>query len=483
MALATRKNEEQLLYKRSGGWLRRHGGLLDFGTRLLDLALVGAGGWLAYVWYLGSGDLLASYEVALLVGILIAALVFPRFGIYRTWRGGSILDELGRITLAWLTVSTVLVAIAFFAKIGADFSRVWGATWLATSWMLLMLSRIVIRSALHWARRHGLNTRTVVVVGAQGLGAEVAEHLMGAPWTGLQIRGLFGECERFLDGRGTIVAVHPNVTEVVDFVQREKIDQVWLALPLSQEQKILDLVDELRKTMADIRLVPEATGLRLLNRRTTDVAGLPVVDMSVSSMIGDSQLVKAVEDRVLALGILVLLSPLMLGIALAVRLSSKGPVFFRQKRHGWDGREIEIYKFRSMEVHDEEGGQLTQARRGDPRVTRVGAFLRRTSLDELPQFINVLQGRMSVVGPRPHAIEHNEYYRDKVEDYMRRHKVKPGITGWAQVNGYRGETDTLEKMQNRVEYDLYYIENWSVGFDLRIVLKTVFNGFVHRNAY
>jgi len=185
----------------------------------------------------------------------------------------------------------------------------------------------------------------------------------------------------------------------------------------------------------------------------------------------------------LALLILLLISPLMLLIALGVKLTSPGPVLFKQKRLGWDGQPFKVYKFRSMVVHREEGGLLTQASMGDVRVTPFGAFLRRTSLDELPQFFNVLRGTMSIVGPRPHAIEHNEQYKELVDDYMRRHKVKPGITGWAQINGWRGETDTLEKMRKRVEYDLYYIENWSLWFDLRIILLTVFKGFVNKNAY
>ena len=200
-------------------------------------------------------------------------------------------------------------------------------------------------------------------------------------------------------------------------------------------------------------------------------------------MEGVNRFIKAAEDRILATLILVAISPLMLFIALGVKLSSPGPVLFKQKRHGWDGKPIKVYKFRTMRVHEEEEGKITQARRSDPRVTPFGAFLRRTSLDELPQFFNVLQGRMSIVGPRPHAVEHNEFYKEQVEAYMQRHRVKPGITGWAQINGWRGETDTLEKMRKRVEYDLYYIENWSLWFDLKIIFLTLFKGFVNKNAY
>jgi putative colanic acid biosynthesis UDP-glucose lipid carrier transferase len=213
------------------------------------------------------------------------------------------------------------------------------------------------------------------------------------------------------------------------------------------------------------------------------VAGLPVLNFSITPMMGINRLVKTLEDRILAFLLLLLISPLMFIIAIGVKLSSPGPAIFKQRRHGWDGKPITVYKFRTMKVHREEKGQITQASKNDSRITPFGAFLRRTSLDELPQFINVLQGQMSIVGPRPHAIEHNEQYKRLINDYVRRHKVKPGITGWAQVNGWRGETNILEKMQKRIEYDLWYIENWSLWFDLKIILLTVFKGFVGQNAY
>ena len=210
---------------------------------------------------------------------------------------------------------------------------------------------------------------------------------------------------------------------------------------------------------------------------------MAVLDLNASPMVGINRLVKAIEDRVLALFILLLVSPLMALIAIGVKVSSSGPVIFKQKRHGCDGKAINIYKFRTMVVHCEDDGNVTQARKCDYRVTKFGAFLRRTSLDELPQFVNVLQGKMSIVGPRPHAIAHNEHYKDQIEAYMLRHKVKPGITGWAQVNGLRGETDTLDKMKKRVEYDLYYIEHWSLWFDLAIIFRTLYTGFTDKNAY
>ncbi len=240
---------------------------------------------------------------------------------------------------------------------------------------------------------------------------------------------------------------------------------------------------DLSTSTADIRFVPDIFGFSLMNHSMTEVAGIPVINLSASPMEGWNRVIKEIEDRLLALLILIAISPIMLAIAIGVKLSSPGPCLFRQLRHGWDGRSIEVWKFRTMTLHSEERGSVTQATRIDNRVTKFGAFLRRTSLDELPQFMNVLQGRMSIVGPRPHAIEHNEQYKEVIDKYMLRHKVKPGITGWAQINGHRGETDTVEKMEKRVEYDLYYIENWSLWFDLKIIFLTFFKGFVHKNAY
>jgi putative colanic acid biosynthesis UDP-glucose lipid carrier transferase len=245
-----------------------------------------------------------------------------------------------------------------------------------------------------------------------------------------------------------------------------------------------EVLSELRHSTSFIRFVPNIFQLKLLfGQNLPSVAGVPVLDINTSPMSGFNVVLKRIEDFVLALFIILLVSPIMLLITIAIRLESKGPAIFKQERHGWDGCVIKVYKFRSMHMHREADGQMTQATKGDARITKVGQFLRRTSLDELPQFFNVLQGRMSVVGPRPHAVVMNEYYKDKVAYYFQRHKVKPGITGLAQVNGLRGETDTLDKMERRIELDLDYIQRWSVWLDLKIVFLTIFRGFVGKNAY
>jgi putative colanic acid biosynthesis UDP-glucose lipid carrier transferase len=333
-------------------------------------------------------------------------------------------------------------------------------------------------------RRQGLNHRHIVVVGAGTLGKNVARQLRDAQWVGYDLVA-FWDDDPGLQGKEVagipVISCEEGCRQLEE--KKKYVDEIWLALPLRAEKRMQEILQLLRHSTVKIRLVPDIFGFRLLNHSISEVAGVPVLDLRASPMEGANRLIKAVEDRVLAFVILVLISPLLVIIALGVKFSSPGPVLFKQKRHGWDGKPITVYKFRTMEVHEEKDGQVTQAKKNDPRVTPFGGFLRRTSLDELPQFFNVLQGRMSIVGPRPHALAHNEMYKDQVEAYMQRHRVKPGITGWAQINGWRGETDTLDKMEKRVEYDLYYIENWSLWFDLKIIFITLFKGFVHQKAY
>lgn len=247
--------------------------------------------------------------------------------------------------------------------------------------------------------------------------------------------------------------------------------------------EVLRLIDEFSGDLVNLRFIPDVRSLAMFDGHLVDLIGAPAVNLMASPMTPRALLQKAIFDRLFAAAALLALSPLMLAIAAAIKLSSKGPVFFTQRRKGVDGEVFRIFKFRTMRVHAEQAGVVRQATRGDPRITRVGAFLRRTSLDELPQFFNVLRGEMSVVGPRPHALEHDDQYRSLVDGYIHRYRIKPGITGWAQVNGFRGETDRIEKMQGRVERDLYYLRNWSFGLDMRIVVATVVKGLVHRNAY
>jgi putative colanic acid biosynthesis UDP-glucose lipid carrier transferase len=273
-----------------------------------------------------------------------------------------------------------------------------------------------------------------------------------------------------------------SIASTAAFVKAYKVDHIYIALPLAARPRILSLLDDLRDTTASIYFVPDLASFDLIQANMTSIDGIPIVAICESPFVGINRIIKRLSDIVISLLILLFISPLMLLIAIGIKLTSRGPVLFKQRRYGLDGKEIVVYKFRSMTVMEDDE-QVNQATRNDPRVTRFGSFLRKTSLDELPQFINVLQGGMSVVGPRPHAVSHNEMYRSLIKGYMIRHKVKPGITGWAQINGFRGETDTLEKMQARIDYDLDYLRNWSLFLDLLIIFKTISVVIEDKNAY
>ena len=276
-----------------------------------------------------------------------------------------------------------------------------------------------------------------------------------------------------------------ELNRLAERITESGAQEVWLCMSITCANDIRDFMYVLRNHTVEVRFIPDFGGIdmQLLNHRVSEVAGLYAIDLSVSPISGVARLVKRLEDLLIGSLICLLISPVCLLIALAIKLTSPGPVLFKQYRTGVNGANFKVYKFRSMKVHQEVSGSVTQATKGDSRITPIGNFLRKTSLDELPQFFNVIQGRMSIVGPRPHALAHNEYYKDLVGSYMKRHKVKPGITGWAQVNGLRGETDTLDKMEKRVRYDLWYIDNWSLWLDLKIIFLTIFKGFINKNAY
>ncbi|MES2963608.1 MAG: undecaprenyl-phosphate glucose phosphotransferase, partial [Bdellovibrionota bacterium] len=390
-----------------------------------------------------------------------------------------------RVTfLSWGSVLVILVVVAALMKITAVYSRLWFSLWATSGFIGLFTYRRVLIIFLRELRRRGWNRKSIVIFGAGDLGKMVSDRVREDESTGFDIAAFFDDNETLQGSVYNETKILGRQNSLTDFVRDNKIQEVWLALPLRAEQRVKEVMYELRHSTTMIRFVPDIFSFRLLlGHAVTEVAGIPIVDINYSPMSGLNRLMKGIEDRILAAIILLLVSPVLLLVSIAIRIDSRGPILFKQRRHGWDGEIIKVYKFRSMVVHEEDNGQVTQATKGDSRVTRVGAFLRRTSLDELPQFFNVLQGRMSIVGPRPHAVAHNEFYKDQVEHYFQRLKVKPGITGWAQVNGWRGETDTIEKMQKRVEYDLYYIQNWSLWFDLKIIALTIFRGFVHHRAY
>jgi len=424
-----------------------------------------------------------NYYSFLIVCTILSLVIFPLFGLYYSWRGQSLFHQVRMVFLAWGSVIVSGILLLFLMKYSDVFSRIWLVYWFVLGVFLILLIRLFAYWGLRLMRSKGFNYKSVVIIGAGDLGKEVLQRVSQSAWTGFKVVAIFDDNKDLQGGTIYDVFIETEVDNIANYVSDNNIDEVWLALPLNAEARMKALVDKLSSTSVNVRLIPDIFGLSILNHGFTEIAGMPVVDLCTSPMRGFNRGLKSVEDKVLAFIILMMISPVLLVIAITIKLTSKGPVLFKQKRYGWDGRIINVYKFRSMKVHNEFDGSITQAIKKDPRITRFGALLRRTSLDELPQFYNVLQGRMSIVGPRPHAVAHNEHYKEVVDQYMLRHKVKPGITGWAQINGWRGETDTLDKMKSRVECDLYYIENWSLWFDLKIIFMTVFKGFINKNAY
>jgi putative colanic acid biosynthesis UDP-glucose lipid carrier transferase len=425
---------------------------------------------------------LASQEVmdrpALTLCLLVFALTFPGRDRFREPLLGAAVD----IASSWVVLLSILALCAYatrsFHYFENDVLLAWAVLTPVLQWLATWLGRTVVRRRA--ARPE--SRRTAVVVGASALGAKVARALQGGDDGGAEFVGFFDDRT---DGRVDAEArtkILGNLSEVAAYTTEHRVREVYITLPLGSQPRIVELLEQLQDTTASLFFVPDVFGISIIQGRLQDMNGVPVVGICETPFTGTNELVKRISDIILALVIIVLISPLLLAIAIGVKLSSPGPVLFRQRRNGLDGHEIVVYKFRSMRTM-EDGDVVRQATRNDPRVTPFGAFLRRTSFDELPQFFNVLAGTMSIVGPRPHAVTHNKEYRQIIKAYMVRHKVKPGITGWAQVNGQRGETDTVEKMRMRVEYDLEYLRNWSLGLDLKIIASTIRVLFFDRQAY
>jgi putative colanic acid biosynthesis UDP-glucose lipid carrier transferase len=453
--------------------------------RLSDILMIALGALIAHgMRYSGSLVLSGAERFLVVQSCVIALLVFPSLGIYGSWRGRGLYRLMSRVTLAWLTVVALSLCVIFSLHLTYDISRLWFGQTVVVSGLLLLVQRVIVRGVQHVVRKNGRDQRLVVIVGSGSYGCAVLGQLQAAP-AGFRAVYMFDDAVGAGSGRRSVggVPVMTDFRELKRRVREREVDEMWLALPLSHERTIQRIVREFRNDFVNLRFLPDVRSMALLNGPVTEVLNMPAINLATSPLPEPQLWPKFLFDRVFALAVLIPLLPLFIALGIAVKLSSPGPVLFRQKRKGVDGREFNIFKFRTMKVQCETGNPLRQASRNDSRITRVGAILRRTSLDELPQFLNVLLGHMSVVGPRPHAIEHDDLYKDLVDGYMYRYRIRPGITGWAQVNGYRGETRKVEKMETRVKFDLFYIQNWTFWFDIKIILITLVKGFVGRNAF
>jgi putative colanic acid biosynthesis UDP-glucose lipid carrier transferase len=467
------------------GLLKEYAGPLSMLLRAFDMAAMVAAGIIAFYYKFGNVDLPESYIKALAISAIYTLAIFSFFHIYQSVRTKGFWEHIRTLSQAITIVLMSMAGTAFLTKSGANFSRGWFGWWVILSFVLLLLFRGTLLGVLRVMRANRWNERRVIIIGATDLGRRLAGSMQEALWTGFRVMAIFDETPENQSANICGISVKRMPGSLSNYLAscKETVDEIWLALPLSAEEQMKKIMHELRHDTVSVRLVLDIFGFGLFSNSIMDLAGFPALALNSSPMVGVNRLMKALEDRILAAVILICISPLLLLITLGVKYTSEGPVFFKQLRHGWDGRIINIYKFRTMYDHTEYDGKVTQASFQDKRITPFGRFLRKTSLDELPQFINVLQGRMSIVGPRPHAVSHNEFYKDSIKAYMQRHRVKPGITGWAQVNGWRGETDTLNKMEKRIEFDLFYIEHWSLVFDLKIIFLTIFQGFINKNAY
>lgn len=450
-------------FRRASSLAMGRDNLLELAEALLEPLVLAMSLWMVAFFF--EGELLPQY---LLLSVVLFALTFP--GSVRLeqpiWRAVK------NIVLEWMLLATLLLLLGYATRYIRIFPKnvVLAFLWIAP--LSQIAAHLLVRLMAPILSDVDGTSRPAVIVGMNDQGLALARRLSHSPYGSMRLLGFFDDRNTArLSDEGELPLLG-RIADLAQFIKTQHVHTIYLSLPMASQPRILELLDDLRDTTASIYFVPDFFVTDLIQGRIDMVCGMPVVAVCETPFRGADGLIKRISDIILSVLILLLISPLLIAISLGIKLTSPGPVIFKQRRYGLDGVEILVYKFRSMTV-SEDGDSIRQAQKGDKRVTPFGAFLRRTSLDELPQFINVLQGRMSIVGPRPHAVAHNEQYRKVIKGYMVRHKVRPGITGWAQVNGYRGETETVEKMQSRVEYDLDYLRNWNLRLDLYIILKTV----------
>ncbi len=423
-------------------------------------------------------DKLTSQYVVL--SIMLFALSFPGSWVNSKSFKAELFDTFSQ----WFLVLGILLffgyATAFLDHFPEDVILMWG---IITPLMLISFHLLASR---YLSSKYYIASvkKTAVIVGVNELSHQLQQRIQTNVEHGIELKGFFDVVSERVPAQiaANSTRLLGEIEQLSNYVKQNGIDIIYMALPPSLHTQIMALLDDLKDTTASIYFVPNFFMADLIQARIDEIDGMPIVAMCETPFSGFNGFVKSLSDLIFASLILILISPLLVFIAIGVKLSSPGPVLFKQRRYGLDGHEIVVYKFRSMTV-TEDGDKIIQAKVNDRRVTPFGRFIRRTSLDELPQFINVLQGRMSVVGPRPHAISHNELYRKIIKGYMVRHKVKPGITGWAQVNGYRGETEALESMKARIDFDIDYLKKWSLTLDIKIILKTVLLVFKDSKAY
>jgi len=472
----------------SGFQVRTHRSLVDVVYRLLDAAAILAAALFSTRYT--DNEHLENLAVVGATTLIVHMVAIEVSGLYRSWRGAQLTLELWCVLLNWIYTAPAVLGIGLVTQFNAEFSYKTKVVWLLVTPLVMASGRVVLRLVLKHVRKRGFNSRRFAICGVNQLGLQLARNIESSPELGLELAGFFDDRppSRNKDVDEVNCPRAGTLKKLVGLAKSGEVDMVFITFPMRAEKRIQDYLDKLGDTTASVYIVPDFFVFQMLHARWNQINGLPVVSVFETPICGIDGVLKRGFDLVVATSLLTLLTLPMAMIALLVKRSSPGPVLFRQKRYGLQGEEIGVWKFRSMRCGSQgetgdNGDVVKQATKHDDRITSVGRVLRRTSLDELPQLFNVLDGSMSLVGPRPHASAHNEQYRSLIDGYMLRHKVKPGITGLAQVNGWRGETETLEKMEKRVEFDHRYIREWTLWMDIKILLQTAFVVLKQENAY
>ncbi|SFG92364.1 undecaprenyl-phosphate glucose phosphotransferase [Neptunomonas qingdaonensis] len=462
--------------------LRNHETLMFWAQLFADVFIVI--GSLGLLTYWNMQEIPPYYRFLAIIIVLALFAIYSARGVYR--RSSSLWRLTGRLTIAWSLLLFLLLCLGFITKTTDMFSRQVLLIWAPTALGLQLVNHLCLNKLIKHYHAQLSQQLPVIIVGAGNIAQHLVNSLTQNRWLPDRVMGIVVANNDQLDPTSSETLPSPVLGVVANLrtiIKQHGIRRIYIALPLAASEQIESLHIDLLDMNVDVIWAPDIFALNLLNHSVREVAGVPLISLNESPLTSSrvSIVIKGIMDRVLALAGLLMLSPLFIAIAILVKRSSPGPVFFKQQRHGFDGKLIEIYKFRSMKLHN-DAEIVKQATKEDPRVTKIGKFIRKSSIDELPQLFNVLNGTMSLVGPRPHAVSHNDYYSDKINAYLARHRIKPGITGLAQIKGYRGETETLEKMQKRVELDLAYINNWSLSLDIKILIKTPFS-LISKNIY
>lgn len=463
------------------GLFKQYGHTVILLLRVVDIVMLISAAWVSHYLWLRDWNIDQHYRMVIALGVLAAIIFFEIGQVYRPWWNDAMRGEVARIVRAWISAIVSVISIVALIRLHFWFgsSYRWIITWWALGLTFVLVSRGLLSQLLQWLRARGWSQGRILMVGLNQMAVAVSRQLEHSPWAGMQVVGYVDDRSENRQSVGDVSLPRlGKLQDLTKLIKEKAIDEVWIAFPgesLSERAQF-----QLRHLPVSIRLVIDCYAFKQSKFLSLNaVAGIPTLDFSVSPLHGVNRYIKEIEDRLLAFILLVLISPLLLLIAIGVKLSSPGPVFYRQVRVGWNNRNFTMLKFRSMPIDAEAKTGAVWAKPGENRATPFGGFLRKTSLDELPQLINVLMGDMSLVGPRPERPDFVEVFKDQVPNYMKKHMVKAGITGWAQVNGWRGDTD----LNRRIEHDLYYIQHWSIWFDLEIAARTVLTGFINKNAY